>query len=266
MISQQKTTKGFTLVELVTVIVVLGVLATGVSKFLAFGSRIFAEASSRDVLISSARFAIERLNRELRHAAPNSIEIINGINSSCLIFTPILGSTIYFDLPVSPEVGASMVEIAPFNTDSFSTATTAIVYPLTIDEYDAASDKNHVFDFVDESTTPHWELNFSGNVLFEVDSPTQRLFFYGNTTSYCVEAGNLYRYSGGDNQALMAENLVNYVDAEGDAYDDSDDVTDAYSVIDSTQLRNSTVQIQLLFELNAESITFNNEVQIPNVP
>lgn len=45
--------KGFTLIELITVIVVLGVLASGMSQFLAFGSRIFAETSARDELILS---------------------------------------------------------------------------------------------------------------------------------------------------------------------------------------------------------------------
>ncbi|MDG1750525.1 MAG: type II secretion system protein, partial [Thalassotalea sp.] len=62
--------KGFTLIELVTVIVILGVLAVGISSFLQFGTRIFSETSARDELISSARFSVERINREVRHALP----------------------------------------------------------------------------------------------------------------------------------------------------------------------------------------------------
>lgn len=258
--------KGFTLIELITVIVVLGVLASGMSQFLAFGSRIFAETSARDELISSARFSIERLNRELRHASPNSVEIVQLPGSTCLTFIPILGSTTYLDLPVAPEPSASSVIIAPFNQDRFAGAVSAIVYPLSVADYDVLNDKNQVFDSVDNTTSPHWELNFAPAVLFDADSPTQRIFFYGDSTSFCIEGSEFYRYSGGVNKTLMGEHLINYVDAQGNAYADPNDEIEAFSAIDSTQLRNSTVQIQLVYELNAEIISFNNEVQIPNVP
>ena len=58
--------QGFTLIELVTTIVILGVLAVGASSFLRFGSQIFIDAIDRDEIISSARFSLVRLNRELR--------------------------------------------------------------------------------------------------------------------------------------------------------------------------------------------------------
>ncbi|MBL4899232.1 MAG: type II secretion system protein, partial [Colwellia sp.] len=56
--------RGFSLIELIVVIVILGVLATSVSTFISFGTQIYTDAKDREQVVSSARFAIERLNRE----------------------------------------------------------------------------------------------------------------------------------------------------------------------------------------------------------
>ena len=89
--------KGFTLIELVTVIVLLGIMATGIGGFITLSTQTFVNVSERDELLASARFAIERLNREVSNAVPNSIRIATDIDSNrqCLEFMPIQASTSY---------------------------------------------------------------------------------------------------------------------------------------------------------------------------
>ena len=88
--------KGFTLIELITVIVLLGILSVGISSFLNFGTQIFVDATNRDEIISTARFSVERLNRELRKALPNSVRATDNGNSidpitrQCIEYTPII--------------------------------------------------------------------------------------------------------------------------------------------------------------------------------
>ncbi|GLX77861.1 MSHA biogenesis protein MshO [Thalassotalea insulae] len=260
--------QGFTLVELVTVIIILGILAVGASRFLQFGALIFTEASDRDELISSARFAIERLNREVRNAIPNSVYVDNSTGNDCLVFTPILASSRYIDLPVAPESKKDAVSLIPFDKSNFANADKVVVYPLIATDLDSASEKNHLFSTLDENTGANnpWVLSFSSGVLFETDSPTQRIYFYGSNTSYCVLSHGLYRYEDGASRTLMAEHIINYVDENGIAYSDPDDVIEAFQVMTPTQTRNSTVQVRLLFGMNAEKVMFNNEIQIPNVP
>jgi len=110
MVKLTKNQQGFTLVELVTVIVILGVLATSITSFLRFGTKSYTDASDREALISSARFVIERLNREVRNALPNSIRTI-GANNECLEFVPVDKSVIYLDIPVAPEAATNSVEV-----------------------------------------------------------------------------------------------------------------------------------------------------------
>lgn len=83
--------RGFTLVELVMVILLLGIMATFTSQFIGIGTQIYGDASSRELLMSDARFAMERLNRELRDAVPGSerIETTGGTwgdTGACLRF------------------------------------------------------------------------------------------------------------------------------------------------------------------------------------
>ena len=60
--------RGFTLIELVVVILLLGVMATFTSQFISTGTQLYADASAREQLMSDVRFGVERLNREVRDA------------------------------------------------------------------------------------------------------------------------------------------------------------------------------------------------------
>ncbi|MEW6989179.1 type II secretion system protein J [Colwelliaceae bacterium 6441] len=255
MVKQQ----GFTLIELITVIIILGILAVGMSQFLGFGSRIFSETSARDELISSARFSIERLNRELRHALPNSL-VIND-DGNCLSFTPIKVSTVYTDIPVSPEAKSKIVQVIPFahNDGRFSADLKMIVYPLKASDLNVNSGKIYEIDTLtpnsDIPATP-WQITIASpvDVHFSADSPTQRIYFIDSDTQFCIEGSSkpyqLYRYQNNTDRSLMADNIAAY----------------NLSVNEASQTRNATAQVQLTFELNLESVTFNNEVQIQNVP
>lgn len=255
-----KNQSGFTLVELVTVIVILGILAVGMSNFLQFGSRIFTETSARDELVSSARFAIERLNREVRHAVPNSVKEGNA-SGNCLSFYPTIASTIYVDIPVSPEADSDEITIIPFDDDAIALANNVIVYPLMATDFSpSANTKYHPFTLpIDKTNTP-WVLSFSSPVSFADDSPTQRIFFYGDEVSYCVVGTQLIRSASGSS-SLMADDILNYYNTNNIA---------AFKVTEATQTRNATIQVRLLFGVNGEEsgedVTFNNEIQVPNVP
>ncbi|HSG50997.1 MAG TPA: type II secretion system protein, partial [Rheinheimera sp.] len=67
--------RGFTLIELVITLVVLSILAVGVSSYLGFGARLYSDVAEREQILGQSRFVAERMIRELRNAAPNSVRV-----------------------------------------------------------------------------------------------------------------------------------------------------------------------------------------------
>lgn len=75
--------KGFTLIELVMVITLLGIIAGVIALPLMEGTRGWFEATTREGITESGRIAIERMMREIRNTArkadntPNCISVAN---------------------------------------------------------------------------------------------------------------------------------------------------------------------------------------------
>ncbi len=70
--------RGFTLVEMVTVIVLLGIVAAVITPFIANSVRAWQDSEARADLVAKGRLALERLAREVRLAVPNSLVVLNG--------------------------------------------------------------------------------------------------------------------------------------------------------------------------------------------
>jgi len=255
--------KGFTLVEMVLVIIILGVLAGATTQFIGLGTQIFVETSGRDQLISSARFAVERLNREVRNALPNSLRVNNSANNSCLEFVPIVASTTYLDIPVSPEPDDDEIEFVPFDNPNEVNDLKVAVYPLSeADVYGANNKVKLLAGAVTQNPSNKWTATLDGgDTNFAADSPTRRIYFIDSAVSFCIDnvgEQKLYRhqnynYDAGNmpdnNGVLMAENLQLNI-----------------NVVDATLQRNSMVILELTFNNYNETIVFNNEIQVPNVP
>jgi MSHA biogenesis protein MshO len=252
--------KGFTLVEMITVIVLLGILSIGISGFINLGTQVYVDVSNRDELISSARYGVERLNRELRIALPNSARTSVSATEQCLQFYPTLTSVVYLNIPVAPEPASSTLTFAFNNSDTFPnlTNTKAVVYPLFSDELYGNS-SNRIFNIasvavIGPSADNTRQMTLSSSEIFAEESPTKRLFVVGQPIQYCLQNnGELWRHQGGDS-ALMAEHLT------------TNNTPQPFTVNDATLYRNSSILIKLTFSRFDEVITFNNEVQVRNVP
>ena len=276
--------RGFTLMELVIVIVILGIVSGIVGNIVSTGAKIYVDATERDQLLSESRFVVERLNRELRMAVPNSARVTGDADIQCLEFVQAEWVTFYTNLPTIPSTSKSahVVEIGDI-TGNFSLDTStdfAIVYPtVSTDIYDLTENKRKKIDACIDTGTdtscnsnddPNHLATLTVNGAFADDSPASRLYIASKAVSYCVQNNSIYRYVDAINKgqvtydidintdgSLMAENLVNDLSSASEL---------PFMVSNATRRRNSLVQILLTFEHNDEIVNFSNEVHIPNVP
>ena len=270
--------KGFTLVELVTVIIVLGIVSIGVTSFIRSGVQIFNDVSERDELLSQSRFVIERLNRELRSSVPNSARVKLENGAQCIEFVPTIWATYYTRLPLAPstERTVNTVELGDVNNQfSIANGDMAIVYPTdSNDVYDINESKRRTILSCTDSGDGDCTTNDSAEHLaaltvdgaFANVSPASRLYIVRNAVSYCIRGGSMFRHQASIVQSqttftsggtLMAENIVN---------DLANSAQLPFTVQNATLNRNSLIQILLAFELNDETINLSSDIHVPNVP
>jgi MSHA biogenesis protein MshO len=137
--------RGFTLVELVAVIVLLGVIGAATTQFIISGVGIYQDASRRDGLSQMGRFAVERVSREVRNALPGSIRVNISAGTQCLEFMPIKGASSYLG-KVSETPAISNVSVVDFSY-SYTNGNRIAIYTLDQGDLYSTGSKSIATDY-----------------------------------------------------------------------------------------------------------------------
>jgi len=195
--------KAFTLIELVLVMVILGVMSVGIAGFISMSSQVFVNVSERDEILSNARFVIERMNREVRNAVPNSTRILTTSSFQCIEFMPIKGSAFYTEIPVAPEPISKNFTVIDFvdrlgnsyQCPAGSCNDYVSVYPIDSSDIYVANLVSGVRTYPMSEYAPPVLPLVEGTVtiaspvlgaVFGAESPTSRAYFFDSPISYCV--------------------------------------------------------------------------------
>ncbi|WP_207060640.1 PilW family protein [Motiliproteus sp. SC1-56] len=275
-----RASRGFTLIELIVVIVVMGIMAFGTVQFIVNSSQGYADAARRGRLGSTGAVAVEQLARELRNALPNSVRAGRSPNVGipCLEYVPVLAGTHYLDIPV--QSASSGFLSVPFMAPP--AIGRVAVYPLqAADIYRLASvpGEPSVISAEKVITAPSdlvgtaaVRVGWGSSHAFPSASPTGRWFMVDEPVSFCVVGDKLFRYAGYGfhsvqpfpqessaplpaavpQRRLLADALV----LEGEPF----------RLIAATLQRNALVRLDLSFKAGDEGVRIQHEVQLRNVP
>ena len=255
--------RGFTLMEIVIVIVLLGVMALFTTQFIGSGTRLYVDAAAREQLMNDVRFGVERLNRELRDAIPGSVSVAAG--RECVTFWPVKAVTRYLQAPVS-SASTTLIQFLPaVNSQNISAGDLALIYPAGLDTSSAPYRCSHgacalqvaslVASAAQQTVTLQAQSGASYNGGFATASPGQRVYYADRVVSYCQRGSQLQRseqrLAGGAVQSsAMADDLQ----------------TASFSMEDTAFNSSGEVMIRLLFSRRGESIQFSHLVEVVNVP
>ena len=278
--------KGFTLVELVLVIVILGVVSISLSGITKSGIDLFVSQKDREAMLRSASYSVERMVREISNAVPNSMRVNGNATVHCLEFVPIDWSTYYLELPLLPSTDDTLTIVKTFDIDENIFVPTnnlhyAVIYPTQAahvfnqnlnrrQEVTACTDEDDNDCATDARTDPMAELTVGG--AFAQSSPSRRLYLSSQSVSFCLRNQQLYRHVDSINQnqtlytsggTLMAKGVVNSLSSNPLISPGSED---PFQVFAADLRRNSFVQMRLTFSENDEALSFSQEVHIANTP
>ena len=256
---------GFTLVELVTVIVVLGILSIGTVSFINDSTEGFAAAGRRTELGTDARLAFDRMSRELRNALPNSARV----SGSCIEHVPVLGASSYLSLPVG--VTSTTFLIAPvLNVDSLTGARVAVYPDDTTALYTLAvtSPISPTVTLSAPDAQNRVTVTMAAAHGFPNPSPEARLYLVGTPISYCVVGARLYRYAayGFSVAQPTAASLPTALPGRTLIGDTVAVATTPFSIASATLTRNAVVKMEIEFGGAEERVRLNHLVQLRNVP
>lgn len=237
--------QGFTLIELVIVIIILSAVGIATTSYIATGLNVYNDISERDKALNSMRFVMERLQREVSNALPNSAKVENG----CLQFYPIKNSSLYTDFPIFP-LAASQGEMLKDPSYDHKNGDKAVVYllhesELTSEDVNEPKKVQNIIAVNSDKT----KLTFSGEVSFPLTSPAKRVYIINEQLRYCFSNGDLYRQVNSDSRVLMDQNI-----------------NGSFVVIDSTLQRNSLVQVKFSLLFDDQEVAFEKALHINNVP
>ena len=187
--------QGFTLVELVMVIVLLGIVATISTQFVSLSVRGAVDLGDRQQRALQGVVMSEQITREIREAFPLSVRG----NDECLEWLPILGATAYTSLPA--ESDPRTVNIQPFGK-KIDKGARLIVYGYGPQEhlYEAGSsvpNPGPVSPKIEMVESDAEKVSLVANHRFNARSPQKRLYAVGGPVSVCRSDDRqwLYRYS-----------------------------------------------------------------------
>jgi MSHA biogenesis protein MshO len=291
--------RGFTLVEMIVVIVLMGIIGGMVAIFIKAPVQGYVDSARRAELTDIADTALRRLARDIRTAVPNSVRIANCGTTQCVEFLPTKAGGRYRALPAtSGAVVCGSYAGAILNFDAadscFEVVGTGI--PLVRGATDDQSDQI-VIGSTESSGNPPYIKTYAGNGVrrpYTGVSGTQTAVSIINVQlpAFAELPGQRFDVVPADQQAVTYACLNVATNANGDgtgtltrywAYGFNpsqiapaslggssailaDKVSDCAISYDAVNQRTGLVSIRLGITRGGESVSLFHQIHVNNIP
>ena len=259
------TTQGFTLIELISVLVILGIIATIGTRFVVTTIDSYAATEKRAKLTARGRVVVEQITRQLRLAVPYSLRLSSSGN--CLEFMPGVAGGAYLgrvpDETLPGSAAVSSLSTAPFSLGLGAPTFLIIGAMSNTDIYTPAGNALVDVDSITNGATN--TINFSAPHRFERNSINQRFFIGDSPKRLCLSGSQILEY--GDYGLLSA--AVDDADPGGSSLVMAENVTTNsrfFSISPGSEDRNVAVSLDVTLTERGERVTMNNTVLLHNVP
>jgi MSHA biogenesis protein MshO len=256
---------GFTLVELVMVIVLLAIVATISVQFVTLSTRGAIDLSTRQQRAFSGVVIGEQITRALREALPGSVRVNS--DGSCIEWMPVLAVSNYLSLPSGGTPDS--FEAVPLASGA-SAQGRVVVYGYGSNLYSTGSPG----PLSPPATVPVGPspvtVTFDGGAIhrFTTQSPERKFFVIEAPRTFCQQGRFLYRYRDYDIKSSVASALPATMPEREVLAAGLVPGSLVFEVVPPTLQRSGVVsfQFQLQSPESGELTRVSQEVQIRNVP
>lgn len=170
--------RGFTLVELIATMVILGIISVMTSKFIVNGFSFYVDATNIQKISTTANFVAEKMEKLIENSVPNSIVISE--TGKSITFVPIKGALGYTYIPKNPLSAFDNEPVLYAVTTAFDSSNIKKDAYVAFNNYGSNEEYYKVLD-----------VTVNGNVTaVKIDAPSSKKFTPGS------ERGRLYFVDG----------------------------------------------------------------------
>ncbi|QIZ77914.1 PulJ/GspJ family protein [Ferrimonas lipolytica] len=258
--------RGFTLVEMVVTIVVIAVLALGVTSFITYGMQIYKTSTAWQQQMSQLRLASQRFTAEVGQAVPGTVRVwpetdVNGdsIALGCITFRPLESAE---RLLANPLVGTTdhIVSYLPnccSTSDCSGCSATEVALFDGYQPYFYSINSANISSCGTDCSLA--ELELSGTIEPATYSSNDRFFMARPMVEWCVVGEQIRR-----NNVLMGEGLTNDLGVCANSV--AGDPQCPFVSEPPALGRNNLVRLQWWFAVDGQQQRWVQEVQLANVP
>lgn len=201
--------RGFTLVELIATMVILGIISVMTSKFIVNGFSFYVDATNIQKISTTANFVAEKMEKLIENSVPNSIVISE--TGKSITFVPIKGALGYTYIPKNPLSAFDSEPVLYAVTTAFDSSNIKKDAYVAFNNYGSNEEYYKVLDVTVNGNVTAVKIEAPSSKKFTPGSERGRLYFVDGKKRYItvkLENSQLVIIEHNGNEATGTKNIL----------------------------------------------------------